>query len=35
MRTLERLGFLQRVAKYPVVYQATKATTRLVETFRL
>ena len=35
MRTLERLGFLRRVTKYPVVYQATKATTRLVETFRL
>jgi hypothetical protein len=29
MRTLERLGFLRRVTKYPVVYQATKATTRL------
>jgi hypothetical protein len=35
MTTLERLGFLRRVTKYAVVYQATKATTRLVETFRL
>ena len=35
MTTLERLGFLRRVTKYPVVYQATKATTRLMETFRL
>jgi len=35
MRTLERLGFLRRVTKYPVVYRTTKATTRLVETFRL
>jgi hypothetical protein len=26
---------VRRVTKYPVVYQATKATTRLVETFRL
>jgi hypothetical protein len=24
MRTLERLGFLRRVTKYPVVYQATQ-----------
>lgn len=29
LRMLERLGFLRRVSKYPVVYQATKATTRL------
>jgi len=35
MRTLERPGFLRRVTKYPVVYRTTKATTRLVETFRL
>jgi hypothetical protein len=35
LTTLERLGFLRRVTKYAVVYQATKATTRLVETFRL
>ncbi len=35
MTTLERLGFLRRVTKYPVVYQGTKATTRLVENFRL
>ena len=30
LRTLQRLGFLRRVTKYPVVYQATKATTRLL-----
>jgi hypothetical protein len=35
MRTLERLGFLRRVTKYAVVYQATRATTQLVETFTL
>src|SRR5712691_10706998 len=28
LRTLERLGFLRRVAAYPVVYQVTKSTTR-------
>ncbi|HZU42105.1 MAG TPA: hypothetical protein VE994_05495 [Terriglobales bacterium] len=27
---LERLGFLRRISKYPVVYQITKATTRLL-----
>jgi hypothetical protein len=31
MKTLERLGFLRRVTKYPAVCQATKATTRPVE----
>jgi hypothetical protein len=30
LRLLERLGFLRRVSKYPVVYQVTKATTRLL-----
>ena len=30
LRMLERLGFLRRVSKYPVVYQVTKATTRLL-----
>jgi len=29
LRMLERLQFLRRVTKYPVVYQVTKATTRL------
>lgn len=29
LRTLERLGFLRRVTKYPVVYQVTKSATRL------
>jgi len=29
LRMLERLGSLRRVSKYPVVYQTTKATTRL------
>ncbi len=31
LRTLERLGFLRRVAAYPVVYQVTKSTTRLLQ----
>ena len=35
LRTLERLGFLRLVTKYPVVYRITKATARLVESFRL
>ena len=30
-----RLRFLRRVTKYPVVYRITKATARLVESFRL
>jgi len=30
LKLLERLGFLRRVSKYPVVYQLTKATTRLL-----
>ena len=30
LRTLERLGFLRRITKYPVVYQVTKSTTRLL-----
>ncbi len=30
LRMLERLGFLRRVSKYPVVYQVTKTTTRLL-----
>ncbi len=30
LRLLEQLGFLRRVSKYPVVYQVTKATTRLL-----
>lgn len=29
LRMLERLGFLRRVTKYPVVYQVTKSATRL------
>jgi hypothetical protein len=29
LRMLQRLGFLRRVAKYPVVYQVTKSATRL------
>jgi hypothetical protein len=28
---LERLGFLRRITKYPVVYQVTKSTTRLLQ----
>ena len=31
LRALERLGFLRRVAAYPVVYQVTKSTTRLLQ----
>lgn len=30
LRDLERAGFLRKVAGYPVVYQATKSTTRLL-----
>lgn len=30
LKTLEQLGFLRRVTKYPVVYQVTKSTTRLL-----
>lgn len=30
LRTLQRLGFLRRVTKYPVVYQVTKSATRLL-----
>jgi hypothetical protein len=30
LKMLERLRFLRRVTKYPVVYQATKSTTRLL-----
>lgn len=30
LRMLERLGFLRRISKYPVVYQVTKSTTRLL-----
>lgn len=30
LRTLERLGFLRRITKYPVVYQVTESTTRLL-----
>lgn len=30
LKTLERLGFLRRITKYPVVYQVTKSTTRLL-----
>ncbi len=30
LRGLERLGFLRRITKYPVVYQITKSTTRLL-----
>ncbi|PYU28761.1 MAG: hypothetical protein DMG32_01945 [Acidobacteria bacterium] len=30
LRMLARLGFLRRISKYPVVYQVTKATTRLL-----
>lgn len=30
LKTLERLGFLRRITKYPVVYQGTKSTTRLL-----
>jgi len=30
LKMLERLGFLRRISKYPVVYQITKATTRLL-----
>jgi hypothetical protein len=31
LRGLERLGFLRRITKYPVVYQVTKSTTRLLK----
>ena len=31
LRMLERLGFLRRITKYPVVYQVTKSTTRLLK----
>jgi hypothetical protein len=31
LRNLERLGFLRRITKYPVVYQVTKSTTRLLK----
>ena len=31
LRTLERAGFLRRVAVYPLVYQTTGSTTRLLE----
>ena len=30
LRTLQRLGFLRRVTKYPIVYQVTKSATRLL-----
>ncbi len=30
LKMLERLGFLRRITKYPVVYQVTKSTTRLL-----
>lgn len=30
LRMLEQLGFLRRITKYPVVYQVTKSTTRLL-----
>ena len=30
LRRLEELGFLRRITKYPVVYQVTKSTTRLL-----
>jgi hypothetical protein len=30
LRSLERIGFLRRVAAYPVVYQVTKSTIRLL-----
>ena len=30
LKVLERLGFLRRITKYPVVYQVTKSTTRLL-----
>jgi hypothetical protein len=30
LKALERLGFLRRITKYPVVYQVTKSTTRLL-----
>jgi hypothetical protein len=30
LKTLERLGFLRRITKYPVVHQVTKSTTRLL-----
>src|SRR5205823_5250691 len=29
LRMLQRLGFLRRVTKYPIVYQVTKSATRL------
>ena len=31
LKMLERLGFLRRITKYPVVYQVTKSTTRLLQ----
>ena len=31
LKILERLGFLRRITKYPVVYQVTKSTTRLLK----
>jgi hypothetical protein len=31
VKTLERLGFLRRITKYPVVYQVTKSSTRLLQ----
>lgn len=31
LKALERLGFLRRITKYPVVFQVTKSTTRLLE----
>ena len=30
LKTLESFGFLRRITKYPVVYQVTKSTTRLL-----
>ncbi len=30
LKALERAGFLRKVAAYPVVYQVTKSTTRLL-----
>ena len=30
LKALERLGFLRRITKYPVVFQVTKSTTRLL-----
>jgi hypothetical protein len=31
LKALERLGFLRRITKYPVVFQVTKSTTRLLK----